>query len=274
MTELNYRTVRLGNFSTSYIEYENPGAPVAVLVHDGLFGTTAELCWGSTAHSLSATHHVYALDLLGWGGSDKAVYFDRPPFLPRAEQLAEFCKTLSINDALFIGVSFGATVILRALVSSSIGLPASQVIALSGTGGPFRTAEGITALADYDKPSVEAARRLTELVTDNFDGIEAHAEVRYQNSLIPGHWESLMAPRLSNPAVTSQRASDDLFSQLAATQTPITYIEGINDPLLEDGWAQKMADTTAHGTAIQLECGHEPNIDQPELLMDTLKRIL
>jgi pimeloyl-ACP methyl ester carboxylesterase len=264
------RSERISGFTTSYIDVGQDRRGVILLVHDGAFGTTAELCWGSTIEGLvAAGYRVVAPDLLGWGGSDKVVFFDRSPYVPRVQQLSDLCEHLSLTDVHAVGVSFGASVLLRSVAAVQPSIPAASVIALSGTGGPFRLPSGIEALADYE-PTIDSARRLTGLVVRSLDGLEAHVEQRLENSLAPGHYEAMVAPRVKVPGVERERPADTFLEDLRSCGLPVLLVEGAHDQLLEPGWSTRLADILPRGRALVLPTAHEPNIDEPEVFLATV----
>src|SRR5690606_36580792 len=126
-------------------------------------------------------------------------------------------------------------------------------ISISGTGGPYRKPEGITALANFT-PSIEAARDLTKMTVGHLDGMERQVEGRFAASMIPGHWECMAAPRLKNPsAEPRQPAADGFFEKLAGTYIPLLLVEGLQDPLLETGWAEKMSALSPRIDSVALE---------------------
>ncbi|MEH0060032.1 alpha/beta hydrolase [Auritidibacter ignavus] len=262
VTTFALKTVYAGSFKTSYLEAGNPANPTVVLIHDGGFGTSAELCWGRVIPQLAEEYHVLAPELLGWGGTDKAVFLDRPPYEPRVQQIADFCSALDITEAHFVGASFGGSVLLRALCAPNRPWPVKRAVSISGTGGPYRLSEGIAALADFE-PSVEAAERMTGLIVRSTEGMEDHIQKRYENSLIPGHWEAMTAPRLRNPSVQLKLPPDPYLDQLTEMTTPVLLVEGRYDTLLEQGWSQKLAALSPAIEAIEMDFSHEPNIDAP-----------
>lgn len=259
------KEIKAGGFNTAYLEAGDPAKPTLVLVHDGAFGTTAELCWGPMIEELAAHFHVLAPDLLGWGGTDKAVFLDRSPYAFRVVHLIDWCQALGVSRAHFAGTSFGGSLVLRALTTGGDAFPADRIISISGTGGPFRLASGIQALSDYE-PSLEAAERLTALLVPDTGGLSDHIRQRYTNSLIPGHWEAISAPRLQNPALTKAPPKDDLFERLGQVKRAVLYIEGTRDVLLEPGWSDTLASHTPGSRVVKLDHGHEPNIDAPQVL--------
>lgn len=258
-------TVIAGGFQTRYLEAGDSHKPTVVLLHDGAFGTTAELCWGNVIKLLSPHYHLLVPEMLGWGGTDKVVYFDRSPYAARIPHITAFLNVLDVKSADFVGASFGGSLLMRAALTVGNPWNIRRAISISGTGGPFRLQSGINALSDY-VPSLEAAQQLTGLMVRNADGLDEHIRQRHQNSLIPGHWESLSAPRLQNPSVERARPNDSYLDDLAALSVPILLIAGRFDALLETGWANQLAAQSSQITVTEMDVGHEPNIDAPKIL--------
>lgn len=256
------KSVNADGFHTTYIEAGNPDNETIVLVHDGGFGSTAELCWSEMIPHLTDRFHVLAPDLLGWGGTDKAVFFDRPPYAPRVKHIAAFCQELRIDRAHFVGASFGGSMVMRAVSDPTAPWPVDRAVSISGTGGPYRLPEGIVSLAEYT-PSLEDAARMTGYMVRSLDGMDEHIRQRFENSLIPGHWEAMTAPRLSNPAVERSQTADPFLDLWAATRVPTLLVEGTRDELLESGWSKKLAELTPNARAVEIDYAHEPNIDAP-----------
>jgi pimeloyl-ACP methyl ester carboxylesterase len=262
MSQFEAKTVVAGGFQTRYLEAGDRAKPTLILVHDGAFGTTAELCWQDIIGELSDDYHILAPELLGWGGTDKVVYFDRSPYAARIPHIEAFVRELNVASADYLGASFGGSLILRATVAPGNPWKIKRAISMSGSGGPYRLQSGIEALADYT-PSLEAAEKLTALIAGSTTGLEDHIRQRHENSLIPGHWEALMAPRLKNPSVTRAAPVDDYLDCLAQTMIPALLIAGSRDPLLENGWAEKLAALSPNLSAVRIDAGHEPNIECP-----------
>lgn len=102
------RQVRLGNgLRTHYLDAGD--GPVLVLVHGGGPGAAAEYSWPATIPALAHHFRVVALDLYGYGFSDKptdAVYSHEF----HVRQLAEFVDTLCLAPLGLVGNSAGAYV--------------------------------------------------------------------------------------------------------------------------------------------------------------------
>jgi pimeloyl-ACP methyl ester carboxylesterase len=252
-----------GGFKTRYLEAGDKVKPVLVLVHDGAFGTTAELCWSGAIGDLSRDYHIFAPELLGWGGTDKVAYFDRSPYAARIPHIAAFAREVGITSADYVGASFGGSLIMRATVEPGNPWHIRRAISITGSGGPYRLQSGIEALANYT-PSLEAAEALTAMIAGSTKGLVDHIRQRHENSLTPGHWETLMAPRLKNPSVDRAPPADDYLDRLAQSTVPSLLVEGARDPLLEKGWAKKIADLSPSFSSFVIDGGHEPNIECPD----------
>lgn len=259
MTRIASKFVRAGSFNTHYLEAGREGAPTMVLLHDGSFGSTAELCWSALIAELADDFHILAPDLLGWGQTDKAVFLDRSPYAGRLPHLADFAAALGFERAVYVGSSFGGSLTLRGALEAGNPLRIAAGISIAGTGGPYRRPEGIAAMASY-RPEIDEARRLTRLFIGHLDGMEAQAEGRLAASLAPGQWECMMAAQLKSPAASPPAGGDDYLQRLAATPVPLMLIEGLRDPLLETGWAARMAALSAAIEGVALDVGHQPNI--------------
>jgi pimeloyl-ACP methyl ester carboxylesterase len=261
--------MRADNRRTRVLEAGDPCAPTVLLVHDGAFGTDALLCWEGVISELENEYHLVAPDLLGWGGSEKVCYFDRSPYDFRLEHLASVCRTLTLDEPVFvIGSSFGAELAVRGTAEPKWAWSVRATVAISGTGGRlFRVPGGIERLSDYT-PSLEAAQELTSYFVTSTEGMDDHVRRRYENSLTPGHWESLAALRVRNPTHHPDPPPDAWPEPLRSCEVPILFIEGEDDPLLESGWAQQMSSIAPRGSSEVVPGSHEPNLDQPRLIAE------
>ena len=256
--------IRAGGIRTRLIEAGDPACPSVVLVHDGAYGTDSMLCWEGVIEELADRYHVVAPDLIGWGGTDKLCYFDRSPYDYRLEHLASVCRVLALDEpAFFAGSSFGAELVARGVAEPRWGWSARAAVAITGTGGRlYRVPGGIERLSDYT-PSPEAARRLTAMLVGSTDGLDEHIRRRFEISMAPGHWEALSALGLRNPSAQRVARPEDWPEPLLHCDVPILWVEGADDPLLEQGWAAKMAELGDSFSSVVVPGGHEPNIEHP-----------
>jgi esterase len=89
-----------------YKEYPGPGKPLIIL--HGLFGLLDN--WHNVAKTLSATFHVYTLDLRNHGQSPKSAVMN---YAVMADDLWEFMQDKGISQACFMGHSMGGKVAME-----------------------------------------------------------------------------------------------------------------------------------------------------------------
>ncbi|GLY24148.1 alpha/beta hydrolase [Micromonospora sp. NBRC 101691] len=259
------RTVEAGGFTTRYWECEPPGRPrgTVVLVHDGAFGGDAIGSWSDVMPLLAESHRVLAPDLLGYGDTDKVVYLDRPPYAFRAAHLAAFCAAVGVDTAHFVGQSFGGSLVLRSLATPSPALPALSGTSICGTGGPWRSAKGISELGRFDGTEQDV-RRLVALTVDEYPGFDEAVRVRYANTRKPGHVQACLAARLRHPTLPNADGSGTWPAALRDCPVPTLVVEGTRDDLLESGWSRHFEGLSPLVRTHRMDARHAPNLDQPE----------
>jgi len=269
-------TVKCNGLQSRVYIWGQDDRPPLLLLHDGMYGADALTAWDQVAPILAEKHFVIAPDLLGFGQSDKVVFLDRSPYLPRLDQVEALIEMFSLTQPCHVvGTSFGGSLALRTLERQRV--PLASVVAISGTGGPWRVPAGIAALNDYPAPDLEKMAQLLAQVTGRHAGFEQLVQRRYENTLIPGHFEAIAAMGLRNPASPRSGNNADAYpSTLQPITTPVMLIAGAQDPLLERDWVQKLAGclSSAPVTVETLPTGHSPNLDHAALTASTLLAFL
>lgn len=270
---MNEHMVDAGGFATRYLEAAPDGEPEAtvVLVHEGAIGADARTCWGDVIPLLAERHRVLAPDLLGYGDSDKVIYLDRQPYDFRIAHLAAFCAAVGVEAAHFVGHSFGGSLVLRALASSSPRLPALSGVSVSGSGGPWRSAEAAAELGRFDGTE-DDVRRILSIMVDDHPGFEENVRLRYANTRKPGHVEACLALRLKHPAPPPKPAAPPWPQALLDCPVPLMVVGGDRDPLMEPGWTGHFEDLSPSVSVRRLDARHAPNLDRPEAVAALLTR--
>lgn len=266
------RRVAVNALPTSYIEAGDPEAPSVVLLHDGAYGSNAGLCWDSIIPLLCDRYRLIAPDLLGFGGSAKVFAFDRDPLNQRIRHIAALCDVLQLDRPAFVGASFGGGMVLRGAADGTLAMRAG--VSVSGPGGLHMIPERFARLQDY-QPSEEAAREIAEQFAVSVSGEAVRR--RFESSMTTGHWETLSAARLRNPA--AEAATGDFRSAyrtaLAGIDVPVLLVAGAEDPLLEPGWAGEMAGLIPGARAEEVAGGrHLPHLDHPEAVAAMIRTFL
>jgi pimeloyl-ACP methyl ester carboxylesterase len=255
--------VKLGPVRTRYFEGGNPLGPTVVLIHEGGFGGDALNTYGRLAERLIDDYYLVLPEMLGFGGTDKAVFFGENPYEPRLRHLTALLDALDVKDAHFVGNSFGGGIVLRLSIRDETSWRMRSVTSISGTGGPFRIPEALKDLAEY-LPSIEDARRIDTWILQPGAQDEEHAQARFESSMRSGQWESMMAPTLRNPARSEQSRAWDFPAVLSASVVPTLLVAGTLDRMLEKGWEDMLAQHLNDVRVERLDAGHSPNISHPD----------
>jgi pimeloyl-ACP methyl ester carboxylesterase len=265
--------LKLGPVRTRYFEGGTPGKTTVVLIHEGGFGADALNTYGKLVKHLEDDYHLVLPEMLGFGGTDKAVFFGENPYEPRLRHLASFFDAINLQSAHVVGNSFGGGMTLRLTLRPDTAWRMRSATSIAGTGGPFRTPEGIKGAFEYI-PSLEAARALDTWVLGNGVQDEQHSRDRFESSMRPGQWESMAAGKLRNPSLPEPTGAVvwDFPDSLSGSKVPTLLIAGTQDRMLEAGWEKKMGSHIANVSYEYMESGHSPNISKPAETAAVLKR--
>ena len=273
--EMQSRTLRVEGVVTHYLEAGPPAAENFVLIHDGGFGADGWATWSSILPRLASRYHVYAPDLMGFGGTQKIYDFGQGARSQKIEHIANWMGAVGIREAHVMGNSAGGSIVLFAAMRGE--WPIRKAISIGGTGGPYMRSDTYGPLKDY-VPDRQAMRRIVELMVSRRDAVmEQLVEERYRKSLIRGHWENLSAPRLRAPGPRAREDSDNksFFDSLAKTKVPVLLIAGGDDVLLEQGWEQQLASHMAQAQTLVVQgARHQPHFDAPDAVCDAIESFL
>ncbi len=262
-------TVTTNGFSTNYLE-AGSGEPV-VFIHGSGPGVTAYANWRLTLPVLSSRFHCYALDMVGFG------HTERPPEITYdlqtwVDQLHGFLDSLQLGTVSLVGNSFGGAVALRFAATHPDRV--ARLVLMGSIGVPFEITEGLDAVWGY-QPSLREMRRLLdyfaysrELVTDEL------AEVRFRASVRPGFQESFAAmfPAPRQRWVDAMSTPED---HIAFVPHPTLIVHGRDDKVIPLATSlrlhQLIDDSELH---VFGRCGHWTQIERPGPFTDLVGEFL
>lgn len=270
--ECQERAVRSAGVTTRFLEAGSPEAPTVVLLHDGAWGGSSDVTWGTCIPMLAQRFHVIAPDFVGYGGSDKATYFDRSSYAPRISQLESLLDTLLISEPHVVGSSYGGSVALRMLVESRT--PLRSAISIGGSGGPWKTDVMLRELGRWDGTRDDLARVLAFLMDESHPDYERQLGLREQWATVPGHYRSVASASLALPEPLRRAMEDPWPAPLAGVGVPILLLAGRHDELFEPEWPKHLQAVVPHAEIVRMDTRHSPNLDHPAEVVDVLTRFL
>jgi 2-hydroxy-6-oxo-6-(2'-aminophenyl)hexa-2,4-dienoate hydrolase len=178
----NSSFVDAGGLRTHYLEAGNPAAPPVVLLHGGGAGADAIGNWGHTIPQLARTHHVIALDMVGFGQTAKPESFEYSQSA-RNRHLADFCAALKINRAAFVGNSMGgATALGLAVDRPEI---VERLLLMGSAGLNAEITESLKPIVFYDY-TIEGMQKLIKALTgERFTVSDELVRRRHELSIEP-----------------------------------------------------------------------------------------
>jgi pimeloyl-ACP methyl ester carboxylesterase len=261
MSPYRQRTIHVGDIQTHYLE---AGAgPHLVLLHGGEYGASAEATWKFNLGPLAKDFHVVAPDMLGYGGTDKIYSFSDPAGF-RIAHLKRFLETLDIHGARFIGSSAGGGTLLRAAVVEPPCFEMEKMVTICGNAGLFKTEA--QALIESYTPSMENMAQIMGLLFHEKRWLsEDLVRERYENSLIPGSWETLAAARLRRPGRQGRAGAEEFVRKLSSVRIPCLILSCDHDPLNQKDWDVRLqAIISGSRTHRFKHSAHEPQIEEAE----------
>jgi pimeloyl-ACP methyl ester carboxylesterase len=257
--------IKVGNINTRFRVMGEKGTAV-MLVH-GLGGSLEN--WDRNIASLSQQHRVYAMDLPGFGRSDKPVIksmFDLVTFLK------DFMDVQGNEKASVIGNSLGGGLVLGLAIQHPEKVEKVVLVSNAGMGRsvPFSMKLlSIPLIGElFARPGRNGMAELWRNIVYNPTVVtEEMVENTYQLAVLPNAMKSLLAITRAGINILGQKSAltRQLLEGLAGITTPTLIIWGKNDPVLPVRHAliakEKIPNARLH---VFDRCGHVPQLEYPE----------
>lgn len=255
------KTVLLLGQSVHY--FEAGQGPNVIFLH-GLGGDATN--WAANIPAVSEKYHVYALDQIGFGHSDKPlIEYKIETFV---EFLHAFMQALKIPKATLVGNSLGGWISLEfaarhaEMVEELVLVDAAG---LSPEGGVLRLP------IDLNPGSLEATRKILEFIV-------------YDKQLVTDEFVRLAFERRmkSGDGYTIQRVMAGIFSgnqyedqKVASIHAPTLIVWGRDDLLTPLSIGERLQKAIAGSRVVVFDqCGHIPQIEKPAEFNSALLRFL
>lgn len=261
------KSVKTGKFTTNYLEAgeEHSGTPL-LFIHGSGPGVSAYANWRLILPQVGEVAHAYAMDMIGFGYSDKpiggpngTVNYGKELW---TQQIIDFMDALELEKVILVGNSFGGSLAMS--IALSYPDRVEKLIMMGAMGVQSKLPDGLDKGWGY-QPSKENMAQLLKLFTydENFASEEL-VESRYQASLEPGFQEAFEtmfpAPR--------QEGQDDLsFSDevIKTIKHPTLIVHGREDRVIPPENSYRLINLLENAELhIFGKCGHWTQIEKAD----------
>jgi pimeloyl-ACP methyl ester carboxylesterase len=258
--------IKVGDINTRFWTSGNEGTTV-ILVHG--IGDAVET-WESNISVLGEHHRVYALDLVGFGRSDKPLIKPSLPF--GAQFVSDFMETQQIERASLVGNSMGGAISLQFALQFPDKLEKLVVedgAALGKGVATFFRVFSIPVIGELmSRPSRWGTAWLLKqiaydpaLITDDM------VELYYQLATLPGAQRSFLSTLRVGVNFFGQRPEfvHSIADNLDKITCPTLIIWGQQDRIIPVAHAQTAKNGIPNAELYILDsCGHGPHFEHPE----------
>ncbi|NNE99953.1 MAG: alpha/beta hydrolase [Pyrinomonadaceae bacterium] len=266
----NSKFVDVDGVEIHYQEFGEAGNPTMILVHGY---TASTYVWKSVAPKFAEEgFHVIAVDLVGFGFSQKPAWFDYR-IASQARMISRFMNRLGIGKATLVGSSFGGAVCSWVTLDNPERVEKLVLVGSVINDAPSRNAifkvlsvPGIgESLSPFliDSKAFLKMRMHGTLDKTNHDLI---TEERIDSVIRP-----LRAADAHNSLLTTARNwdADRIQDDAHLIEQPTLLIWGENDEVIPVKHGERLYDTILNSRFVVLkDCGHVPPEEAPELFAE------
>jgi len=259
------RFIKVGNINTRYWSAGDKGS-VVVLVH-GLGGYIEN--WLYNIGPLSQAHRVYAVDLPGFGRSDKPLVRDLTVLV---RFIADFLEILSIDKASLIGNSLGGGLALQFALDYPKKIEKLVLVDNAGMGRDVIPDFKLCSLPVVGellvRPSLESTTGLwRKIVYDSSSLTSETLELSYRLAAQSGAKKALLATLRAGINLFGQKdkLTRQLLARLKDLKAPVLIVWGKDDRIIPVSHA-RIALENIPGARLELfdRCGHMPMLEYPD----------
>ena len=271
--------VNIGGEMLSYVRVGTPGKPPLILVHGWM--SHARL-WQTTMDALAADYDCIAVDLYGFGFSDKNGHVDYS-IAAQAKRVLSLATALGVQTFYLMGHSMGGAIALS--MAAECPDRVQKVIDVAGvaTGKLTPYMRATTAFAvriGYYVPQIWWISRVGMRHWKWYKYIYADNAMTYEKDIIPLGGEDVLMSVIPGCEVPTYHALNaindiDLTTQLEAIHVPTLILFGQNDNVVPVSEGHHAHTHIPHSQLILYErCSHEPMLEYPERFFADIKAFL
>ena len=255
--------VQVGANRIRYLE--EGGSDGNVLLVHGL-GASAER-WARVIPNLSKKYHVIALDLIGYGFSDKPSVDYTPAFF--SQFIFDFLNTLGITKTSMIGSSLGGQIVTECAITQS---KIIEKIVLVSPSGMMK--QSTPTLDAYMLAALYPTQDGTKTVFQMMAGI--HKEV--DSDTIDGFIQRMTLPNAKMAfmsTILGIRNAVPLSERLAKISVPTLVVWGKHDTLIPIIYSKDFISSIKNCQFVEMESsGHTPYVEEPKKFSEIVFKFL
>jgi pimeloyl-ACP methyl ester carboxylesterase len=253
-----------------YQEFGDVSQPKMILVHGY---TASTYVWGAVAPKLAGEgFHVIAIDLLGFGYSDKPAWFEYS-IASQARVLEQFMNRLGIGRATLVGSSYGGAV--AATVALDYPERVEKLVLVGAVCNDEAKTNGILRFVSMSG--------VGEILSPFLIDSRRFLKSRMRRTIAPSNHHLITEERLDavsrplraknahNSVLTSARNwnASRIEADVHLINQPTLLIWGENDTIIPIHNAQRLYDSIVHSRLVVLkDCGHVPQEENPERFVE------
>jgi pimeloyl-ACP methyl ester carboxylesterase len=258
--------VQVGQVRTRYRALGDHGSTV-ILLH-GIARSLED--WSENMQALSSVHRMIALDLVGFGLSDKPDVPYSVPFL--AGFVCQFMQTLGLEKSIIMGNSMGGVVALELALTYPELVRALVLVAPAGIGPKGARWLGwcsVPILGELlAKPSKFGAQLIQKSLFVNQDFFTPERRARdYELAMQPRATKAFLKTLRSMANFKGLKASlyRSILERMASIQLPTLIVWGVQDHILPVEYAA-VAQGKISNSELEIydPCGHFPMLERAD----------
>jgi 2-hydroxy-6-oxonona-2,4-dienedioate hydrolase len=261
MSDLKF--TKVNNLHVRYLDRNKRGTPL-LLLH-GLGGSIES--WTNNIRSLSTKFRIIALDLPGFGLSDKPKISYSINFY--VNFLEKFVKRIKLKHFFIIGSSLGGHIAIEFTIRNRKNV--DKLILISPAGSLPKTFKGTKELREYirivrARSSREVSRILSSI--DNSMVCRSYADAIYKRLSLPGAKQAFIS------ALRGSAMAQRYNNKLERIDTDMLLIWGREDRMIPLRFIRPFMEHGKSRITILEKCGHRPHVENPKLFNKIVKDFL
>ena len=261
-----FRTSEINGLTIAYRE-EGQGDRHLLFVHGWV---SSSRMWIEAMRALSDEYHCWAIDLVGFGDSEKSVN-GRYTVDNWADQVAGFAAQLEISTPVVVGHSMGGAIALQLAISQpdiAAGIVLINPVVRGQIYGPVNKLAKTRLGSTFGRIGAWMWPVMVSPTLANPFGIRSRRSPHFER--IREDWARVRG----DTAMETMRTvvTHDPSAALPSIATPTLIVLGDRDPTAPNSEGRFVAETVQHSELVVLKSGHLPTDDAPAETHSALRK--